>query len=284
MERIVITIRPSPDAARLGVRDAMQQVVDAIILHEEAALGDSQAKPIDWRLERASTQSPFTVVALAESTDPTTDVALRAREIKARVALGIRDIIEHKRAPAWMGPIALDAVKNIFERQQRHAFALTVIDFDGSDTLSINDECAASGLDTIKTLRVAADVVAELPAREAYGEVEGAMIAVGRYYNRPAVQIRSHLYGFVWCHLPKELMDRFGGQHHIAEVWEGKSIAVRGRLFYVAHGKLSRIEANDVREVTTAAPIDLDSVLDPDFTSGLSPHEYLNKLHDGDLG
>jgi hypothetical protein len=32
-----------------------------------------------------------------------------------------------------------------------------------------------------------------------------------------------------------------------------------------------------------AEPIDLDSILDPDFTSGLDPNKYLEKLHAGEL-
>lgn len=285
MERFVITILPSPDGdAKLGVRDAMQQVLDFIALHEEAARDGEKARLIEWRLEKASTQSPFTVVALAESLDPTVDVAPMAREAKSKVATGLRDIIEHKRAPAWMGPSALSTTRNILERQRTHAFAGTVLDFEGPETLSIDEKSSTAGLDTIETLSVVLDVVADLPPRDAYGEVEGAMVSVGRYHNRPAVQIRSELYGFVWCPLPEELMSKFGGQHRIAEVWEGKFLAVQGRLIYLARGRLNRIEATDVREVTATAPIDLDTVLDPEFTSGMTAGEYLQKFHDGDLG
>ena len=34
-----------------------------------------------------------------------------------------------------------------------------------------------------------------------------------------------------------------------------------------------------------AAPrVDLDSVLDPGFTAGMDPNEYLRKMHEGELG
>jgi hypothetical protein len=45
---------------------------------------------------------------------------------------------------------------------------------------------------------------------------------------------------------------------------------------------LNRIDAEDVRQIDVP-PFDLDAILDPDFTAGLDPVEYLEKLHEGDL-
>jgi hypothetical protein len=123
----------------------------------------------------------------------------------------------------------------------------------------------------------------DLPERESFGEIEGLMVAAGRYRGRPAVQIRTELYGFVWCVLSHNDIERFGEQHKIAEVWEGRTIGVYGKLSYAAGGRLSRVEVIDKREITAAPPIDLDSILDPDFTGGMDPHEYLRQLHDGEI-
>src|SRR5439155_10406995 len=117
----------------------------------------------------------------------------------------------------------------------------------------------------------------------AYGEIEGLMTAAGRYYGRAAISIQTDLYGYVWCPLSKDLMAQFGDEHKMSEVWEGKTIGVEGQLIYRAGGKLSRIEARKIRVIEAAPLIDLDSVLDPHFTAGLDPVEYLNKLHEGEL-
>jgi hypothetical protein len=69
----------------------------------------------------------------------------------------------------------------------------------------------------------------------------------------------------------------------MAEVWQGKTVGVYGRLSYAAGGQLRRVEVIDMREITAAPPINLDSILDPNFTSGMDPHEYLQRLHDGEL-
>ena len=54
------------------------------------------------------------------------------------------------------------------------------------------------------------DVATRLEEREAYGEIEGVMIAAGRYQRKPAIQIRSEYYGFVWCILSDKLIAEFG--------------------------------------------------------------------------
>ena len=108
------------------------------------------------------------------------------------------------------------------------------------------------------------------------------MLAAGRFNRRPAIQIRTHLYGFVWCVLSPQLVAQFGDEHKLAEVWEGKTVGVYGQLHYLSGGRLNRIDVEELRTID-APPFDLDAILDPDFTAGFDPVEYLEKLHEGDL-
>ena len=73
------------------------------------------------------------------------------------------------------------------------------------------------------------------------------------------------------------------GEQTIADVWSGRVVSVPGRIYYGQSGKPTRIEASDVR-AKEIPEIDIQDVLDPDFTSGLSPVEYLQRLHEGNLG
>ena len=282
MDRVVITIHPEPsDEGLLRVAEAMQQVIDALKIFAEAdrAIGTPH-QAFEWKLERASTNTPFTVVALAEAKNPTVDVSAHVRRVKAEVSSGVRNLIVRGEAPPWMSPEVITVVKELFTRN-KNGIARTDIDFEAAaEPLTIDREGADAGLRAIEAIN--AIDTSDLPEREAFGEVEGVMIAAGRYRNRPAIQIRAELYGFVWCLLSDALIQRFGGEHKIADVWEGKVIGVLGRLRYGEGGKLWQIEAHDVREIDVP-PIDLASVLDPDFTAGLDPHEYLRRLHEGDL-
>jgi hypothetical protein len=287
MERIVITIRPSPsDDVLLRVADAMQQVIDAIkILEQAKRVMVPPEESFEWRLERAATASPFTVIAVAESVNRTIDVTPQVRRVRAQVAHGLRDFVTSGIPPSWMDSESIKNARSIFTRTQ-NGIGHTEIDFDPDngvhDVVSIDRGTAESGIRAIAALNPL-DVEADLPEREAFGEVEGVMVAAGRYRNRPAIQIRSELYGFVWCTLSAAVIDEFGSEHSMADVWKGKTIAVRGRLTYEG-GKLKRVEVIDIpREIVAAPPIDLESVLDPDFTSGMDPNEYLDKLHAGEL-
>jgi hypothetical protein len=109
-----------------------------------------------------------------------------------------------------------------------------------------------------------------IPERVVYGEIEGQMLAAGLYGRRPAIQIRTHLYEFVWCVLSDQLVTKFGSQTKLAEVWEGKTVGVYGQLHFLAGGRLNRVDADDVRQIDVP-PLDLDAILDPDFTAGLDP-------------
>jgi hypothetical protein len=283
MERIVITIYPTPsDEGLLRVSDAMQQVIDTLKLCEEAnrAMASPQ-ESFEWRLERASTNTPFTVVAVAEAVDPAVDVSAQVRRVKSEVSSGIRKLIKHSEPTWWMGPEAITLARSMFVRTQ-NGIAITEIEFEPTEKIAIDRTEAAVGIRAIAGIS-AINLDAEIGEREAMGEIEGVMVAAGRYRGRPAIQIRSEMYHFVWCPLSPEITQRFGSEHRMAEVWEGRRIGVQGRLIYASGGKLSKIEVTDIREIEGARPIDLDSVLDPDFTAGLDPIEYLRQFHEGQL-
>jgi hypothetical protein len=280
--RIVIKITPPPVGdGLLRVSDAMLQVLDALKLFDEAetALGENP-RTFEWRLERASTASPFTVTALAESIEPTAEISTRVKKLKSEVSQGLRSVIRGERVPDWMNLQSGSPVQKFFHRNV-NGIGTTEIDFGDDDVLSIDRTAADVGASAIGA-RTAIDVF-DLPEREASGEVEGVMVAAGRYRNQPAIQIRSELYGFVWCTLSRQVIDRFGTEHTMREVWEGKSLGVEGVLSYAPGGKLAKISVTGVREMPIVPLVDLDSVLDPNFTSGLSPEEYLNRLHEGEL-
>jgi hypothetical protein len=260
----------------------MLQIIDAIRLFEEAekALGASN-RLFDWRLEKASTASPFTVTALAEPIEPGADITAHVRKVKSEVSHGLRSIIQRGEVPDWMSLEAAAPVQNFFHRNQ-NGIGNTEIDFDiDGDVLLIDRKTADAGANAIAA-RTAIDV-SDLIEREAFGEIEGVMVAAGRYRNQPAIQIRTELYAFVWSTLSADLVAQFGGEHAMNEVWKGKSIGVEGILSYAPGGKLAKIAATSIREMPVVPLIDLNSVLDPNFTSGLTPSEYLYQLHEGEL-
>jgi hypothetical protein len=284
MARVVITIHPSlSDERLLGVADAMQQVLDSMKLFEDAQAAHSPRTSFSWKLEKASTNSPFTVVALAEPIVSNHLIEDEVQEIKEEVAKGIRTLIATGSSAPWMTQESLAVARNIFLRT-KNGIGETDIDLEGGNVISIKREEADAGIKAIAGINVMM-LDQEIPARQSFGEIDGTMVAVGRYRGRPAIQMRTELYGFVWCTLAKNITEQFGSEHSMAEVWEGKTLGVQGRLNYAVGGsKIASIDATDVREIVDAPRLDLASVLDPNFTAGMDPIEYLEKLHEGELG
>jgi hypothetical protein len=284
MDRVVITIHPTAsDEKLLSVTDAMQQVLDSIKLFDDAqqAMGDPHTH-FDWKLEKASTNSPFTVIAVAQATNPAVDVSAAVRRVKNDVAEGIRNLITLGTPPRWMTQGSFTTAKNIFVRNL-NGVGETDIDFDEGHVISIKKDQASAGINALNALNIM-DFDQELAPRLSFGEIEGVMVAAGRYRNREALQIRNEMYGFIWCILSKDIIKRFGDEHSMSDIWKGKTLGIQGRLNYLAGGKLATIDAIDVREIEAAPLIDLEAILDPEFTAGMDPHEYLERLHEGQLG
>lgn len=283
MERLVITIRPShPDDGMLTVADAMLQVLDAIRLFEraDAALAEP-SQTIDWRLEKASTNSPFTVTAIAVGRNKGVDISQHATAVKRTVSSAIYDLVNNNQPAWWMDPDTIDIARALFTRNL-NGIGSTEIAIFPDNTIAIDRDKAEAGIKAIGAYD-ALSVAEEIGKRTAWGEIEGVMVAAGRHRKRPSIQIYTELYGYVWCILSEELISKFGGEHQMSEVWTGKSVGVRGTLTYGDGGKLLLIGAQQIRELSHDSPVDLESVMDPDFTSGLDPVEYVRRLHEGTL-
>src|ERR1035437_6496435 len=200
--------------------------------------------------------------------------------IRTAVSSGLRGLVERNELAPWMGREAMAVARSMFARNQ-NGIGLTEIAFDDENRLVINRGVADSGIRAIEAIDpTSLDVV--VGSREAWGEIQGTMVAAGRYKNKAAVQMLTDQYGAVWCQLSDREVHDLGDNVKIGTVWEGKTIGVEGRLMYSAVGKLLILDAK-VRIVADVPLISLESVLDPDFTSGLDPVEYLRLFHEGEL-
>ncbi len=278
--RISVTVRPPPgDDGLLKVEDALQQVLSFLrIVEEQKNLSVAAHEDFEWRLVSATTNSPFTVVAVAVPLNPTVNVTPRVVETKTRSAALIRDMTRGQPIPAWMSAEGRTAVRDFF-RRNANGIDATVINFEGVEVVSVEHAVAESVAEALAPF----ELDAHTPARTAHGEIEGRLLAVGRYRNKPALNLRTALYGTVWCVLADSLVEKWGDEQKISAVWEGRRLTVYGRLIYIRGGKLARVEAQNVRE-REVPRVKIEDLLDPDFTAGLDPVEYLDRLHEGELG
>ena len=189
-----------------------------------------------WKLQSASTNTPFTVVAIAEPVNPSANIDEAVRRVKAGVYEGLSNLIYRGDSAPWMTPESVSAARGIFARSQ-NGVGETAVDFGDGEFLSIKLAEAGAGIKAIGAINVMA-MAQELPARQSFGEIEGLMVAAGRYRNKPAIQIRNELYGFVWATLSPRLIELFGNERSMAEIWEGKTVGITGRLSYGVGGNL----------------------------------------------
>lgn len=279
--RVTITVVPteSDHAGLLRVDDALQQVLAFLRVAEDGkdSLGRVH-EDFEWVLFSASTNSPLTVVASAKPLNPSVDVTSHVMAVKEITARTFRRVAEGEPPPGWMRPEGIAALRGFFKRSA-NGIGATIIDLPGVDTVEIDKAHA----EPIALAFESEDVSISLRARTAHGEINGRLVAVGTYRNKPALNLRTTLYGTIWCVLGDHLIAAWGDAQKISDIWKGKRLTVFGRLVYGAGGRLLRVEAQNVRE-REVARIDIENVLDPDFTAGLDPVEYLDRLHEGELG
>ncbi len=284
--RIVITVTPSEGhEGKMRLDDAFQQVLDFLQVAEDAKahLGWSSFD-FEWRLEKASANSPLSVTAIAA---PVVAGALAASiighvdEVEKLAAGAFNNVARGMPAPSWLTPDGTASLAQI-HRRATNGISATTFDFGQvTSPVSITTEVAVAALPSLERVSIAAPE--QFPLRVVHGEIDGRLVSVGRWRGHPAFQITSAQYGLIWCVVPELLMERFGGEQTLSDVWKGKRVSVPGRIFYGQNGKPTRIEAVDIRP-REVPDINIDDLLDDQFTAGLDPVDYLDKLHGGGLG
>jgi hypothetical protein len=270
-ERITVVVRGRDG---LTVEDAMRQVLETF---EMMARADPTAGiAIQWCLVSASTNSPLTVVAEAKPSKPGIDATEVARVQKSRFRQSIAELRSGRVPSVWNSQEDRKRARN-WLRRTHDGISETVIKTD-----DVDDPLVLTAQDA----KVAEPILDQPPLtgkpREQIGSVEGYLVSVETHYHKPAIRIRERRTGAdVLCIIPDEFRSQIAGETAIDDVWRERRVVVRGRVHYDKAGKIEKVTATKVHPIP-GRNIDNASLKDPDFTSGLSAEEYLEKLRDGD--
>lgn len=280
--KVKLIVYPSGTGGEnLTVADAMQQVLDYFTLLSKAEARD-QSNPANvvWRLERATTNSPFTVEATAVSSIP--DLPIDAQAYQARIAFneGITKLLRGEEKPIWFDGDAEDAMRRIIGRNL-NGIGRTDVDIGlGEDSLPIIlDHRTARRAQNFLDIQAAQEAaLVEDLSRKEYGSVEGQAIGLTTHYRKPALVIRERLSGReLKCVLPAASATSIGSQHQWNEVWTNQRIVVSGLCHYDTFGNLTLIDAEDISRLNFR-DVSVRDVLDPGFSDGLTPQQHLDKL------
>lgn len=276
-DKIVVTVEPTTPSDRLDIADAFAQVLDYLRLVELAASEDAD---FDWKLEKASTNSPFTVVAYT----PVGSIAAKHQQSLAvaqrRTEDGLKDLASGK-VPPWMRKRQRNAARRITRRFHDNIGRMSLkTDESAKGAFLLNRRLAQRALTTLDKVDGIEEVV--VPKHTSYGEIEGTLLGVGSYYSNPALWVRVNGYEVVRCLVAQDKLDELGDEATLKEVWKHRRVRVTGTLSYAEGGSLEQATVEDLH-LFPENRVSLAQILDPDFTGGMEPVEYLERLNSGGL-
>ena len=149
----------------------------------------------------------------------------------------------------------------------------------GGSAVEVDETYFGQKKDRLKALeRAEAAVETEDRSHSEFGVVDAHVGRTDTYHGKPALYIKDRLSGsLVPCVLSDELAAKEGPSHSWTDAWTGKRIRVKGRIYYDKEGKISRISAVDMEDVSPSF-VNLRELREIDLLDGKSPVQHLDEL------
>lgn len=280
---VTVVIHPSgSEVESLTVADAMQQVLDAFELLTKAQVRDDGNIAVVWRLKRASTNSPFTVEATPEASDPSYPVQEIARAAVVNFQEGMDAVLHAKRKPHWMDLQAETVFRRILARNLNGIGETEIFAPPFKEPIKIDQHQARRADNFLEfTALQEREKIGSL-ARVEYGSVDGHVTDATTWRDKPAFRMKVRVSGReLVCVLPEHIAARVGRQRNWQDVFTNQRVIVSGACHYNAQGILTRIEVDDVQLIEPGT-VTAEELADPDFTSGRSVRDHLKMVWGGD--
>lgn len=277
-DRVSLVIHPSATGApELDVRDAMMQVHDFFDLLSVTNQFEKEQTVI-WLLEKATTNSPFTVEAACYSKDPTDMLDGVGADIVRSAIAGIVALIENRPPLDWPDLQPVRVVKRLFERNLNSIGKSDLYLVNTDVSVSVLPREAERGIKYIEELLGESLTGKQNLSRTEFGTAEAIILTAQTYYGAPALLLKDWLSGErVICVLSKDVASEMGGEHSLSAVWEGKRLRITGQLNYDRQGKLTKIDADFIEEVFFS-DVGLTEIRALDVTGGRDPQSYLDLI------
>jgi hypothetical protein len=259
-----------------SVEDLLDQVRDYLeILHGvEEAVAEDGALAIDWRIVDASRNSPLALECQAFPRNYAVNIDRRPELVMNCTAKAFQLLQTTAERPEYFTDKVLTKARGIFDRVT-NGLNLTEVDFgEGLPPILITPVIARGA--AANTDRVLKPV--SKPYRE-FGSVEGYFQGVERDgFGRKLLYIRHRVTGdIIKCIVAgKALMEV--ERHQIAEVFHNRRVQVTGMLHFKSLGRLSQVEANEVRFLRSRSELpQVNDIIDRNFTGGMTSEDYIER-------
>lgn len=263
------------------VEDLLSQVQDfvSILRGVERAVAEDGKEHLVWRVTDATRNSPITFEVTPFPRTHGMNIDARAATVVGAAANGLAQIAERADRPPYFTDDVVSKAEQINIRVS-NGLSETKIDFSKYDVACRVDVTPGVAVRTISHIAELREP-APIKHRE-LGSIEGFIARVELdSFNRPLVWIRSRLDNqFVKCVSDEHGLDRIG-HFEVAEVLSGLRVRVIGLIHYKG---IERVERIDVESVQVYEPDhklpDSDSIVSPDFTSGVESSAYLETVRE----
>ncbi len=254
----------------------MQQVLDYFDL-----ITDQTQTNVIWKLTSARTSSPFTVTG--EPVDLRTNAGGYGL-IRDHVNT-VRKGLERLRAGENIGPDFPEEKRDVavsLLKRNLNGIGTTQLSFGDDDPIiEFDQKTAERSINLIE--RKDDDLYRYLFAsfsRREIGSMEGEIVDVGTDNNEPAIHVIDNLTGrTISCRIDKDLQQEIERKLTAADVWKKRRVRINGELNYDYTGKLIRIFKGRIFFIETVET-SIDDLHDPNFTEGISPRKYIDRLWD----
>lgn len=279
-ETVTIVVYPSgADSDALTVSDAMQQVLDIFALLAKAEAGRIGSEQVVWRLQSASTNSPFTVSAVAVASDPVTVVDRQAQAAKMALGEGWNGLLSAREKAPWIDTPTEQIVQRVLARSL-NGVGRTDIRFDDDETpdIIIDHQAAVRADNYLRLVAAEAAAAEEDLTRTEYGGIEGYITDITTHYRKPAFVVRERISNRdITCVVMTQDAEVALGGHQWREAWTDQRVFVSGKIYYNAKGQILKVDAETLDPVQ---PKDVDLA---DLQQGVpgsdqpSPREFLDQ-------
>lgn len=282
MSRIIkLSVRASGEVDSPTVEDLLDQVRDyfEILKGVEQAVAGDGANAIEWRVTKASTNSPISFEVEAYARDFAVNIDRRVEIVARQTAMGLAQLEESGERPPYFTDAVLARAERIFERVT-NGLDKTVVDY-GPDlpVMDLTPQIARRAAANVNTA-----LRPDLKPYEEIGSIEGYIDSIEKDgWGKPIVRIRLRLNGeIIKCVVSGQALAALE-EHQIRDVYRGKRVQAYGKLKYRGLGLLRDAEVFELRFLRERGELpDIEDIQDENFTGGLSTEEYLARLRNGE--
>lgn len=258
--------------------DLLGQVKDFVDVLRgiEKAIAPTGETELDWRITRATTNSPITFEVTPYPSSFATNIDRRATEVERAASSGLIEMGRGNLAPDFFTPAVLPRAQNLHSRV-KNGLASTEIhfpDFINQAPITIDRVAADRLLQTEEMLAAQAPV-----AYRELGAVEGFVSKIERDGNgKPILHIRRRLDGAVIKATGRGAAFQQLNFIPLGEIWNGLRVRLYGLLTYEHEDKIKSFHVDHLEVLDQRGLPKMDDIVDPNFTDGLSTEDFLEDI------